>query len=148
MMKRALWLSAPLLASLVWVTGCHLTSDDPGADGGPASDAASSEASTEAGAEAGASSLSCYLATQFTCDEYPNPTPAQVTDVPTACSSGSGDFEQPAKCPMTGFKGKCTRPEGPTIPGPYVERFYVGADLAYAQDFCVNTASGVWSTTF
>ena len=144
MMKRALWLSAPLLASLVWVTGCHLTSDDPGADGG----AASPDASTEASAEAGASSLSCYLATQFTCNEYPNPTPAQVADVPTACSSGSGDFKQPKDCPMAGFKGKCTRPDGPTVPGPYVERFYDGADLVYAQDFCVNTASGVWSTTF
>jgi hypothetical protein len=148
MSKRALWLSAPLLASLVWVTGCHLTAQDPagsdaGADAGPASDASSADTSVDAGA-----SLSCDLATQFTCNEYPNPTAAQLTDVPTACSSGSGVFAQPAACPMAGFKGKCTRPDGPTVPGPYVERFYAGADLAYAQDFCVNTASGIWSTTF
>ncbi len=91
----------------------------------------------------------CHLtATQFTCNEYPNPTAAQRTDVPTACSSGSGDLQEPAACPPAGFKGKCTRPDGPTVPGPYVERFYDGADVAYAQDFCVNTASGVWSTTF
>ena len=144
MTKRALWFSAPLLASLVWVTGCHLTAQDPGSDAGATSDASSAETSVEAGA----ASLSCYLAAQFTCNEYPSPTPAQVTDVPTACSSGSGELLQPAACPMAGFKGKCTRPDGPTVPGPYVERFYVGADLAYAQDFCVNTASGVWSTTF
>jgi hypothetical protein len=148
MSKRALCLSAPLLvvASLVWVTGCHLTADDPaGTDGGVTSDAAVAETSTAT--DAGAS-ISCYLATQFTCNEYPSPTADQVTAVPTACSSGSGDFEQPAACPMTGFKGKCTRPDGPNVPGPYVERFYDGADVAYAQDFCVNTASGVWSTTF
>jgi len=143
MTKRAFWLSVPFLASLL-VTGCHLTATDPGADGGAVGDAGAAETSTEAGG----ASLSCYLATQFTCDEYPNPTPAQVMDVPTACSSGSGELHQPAACPTAGFSGKCTRPEGPTIPGPYVERFYTGADVAYAQDFCVNTASGVWSTTF
>lgn len=74
MLKRALWLSAPVFASLVWVTGCHLTADPvPGADGGADSGPAASP-------EAGASSISCYLATQFTCDEYPNPTPMQITD--------------------------------------------------------------------
>ena len=65
-----------------------------------------------------------------------------------ACSSGSGVPSQPAACPSTDFKGKCTRPNGPTVPGPYVERFYQGADIVYAQDFCVNTALGMWSTTF
>ena len=146
MLKRSSALVATLAVSLVWVTGCHLTGTDPAADGG-ATDAGSAETSTPV--EAGANSISCYLATQFLCDEYPNPTPAQLMDVPTACSSGSGAFEHdPSKCPMAGFKGKCTRPDGPTVPGPYVERFYDGADLAYAQDFCVNTASGVWSTTF
>jgi hypothetical protein len=144
MVKRSSALAAFVAVSLVWVTGCHLT-PDPGADGG-ATDAASAETSTLV--EAGADSNSCYLATQFLCDEYPSPTPAQRTDVPTACSSGSGELKEPADCPMAGFKGKCTRPEGPTIPGPYVERFYVGADIAYAQDFCVNTANGVWSTAF
>jgi hypothetical protein len=146
MLKRAVWLSASLLASLVWVTGCHLTAQDPPSDGGAPTDAASAETSTDAAPAA--SSISCYLATLFTCNEYPNPTAAQVMEVPTACSSGSGDFQQPAACPMAGFQGKCTRPDGPTVPGPYVERFYTGADVAYAQDFCVNTANGVWSTTF
>jgi hypothetical protein len=126
------------------MTGCHLTADenktDAGADAG-------SEASADSSADAAVTSrITCYVAPQFICDDYPNPTAAQTTDVPVACSSASGDFG--SACPTAAFKGKCTRPEGPTIPGPYVERFYEGADVAYAQDFCVNTANGVWSTTF
>ena len=120
------------------MTGCHLTADESKTDGG-----------ADAGSEASAavtSRITCYVAPQFICDDYPNPTAAQTMDVPVACSSASGDFG--AACPTAAFKGKCTRPEGPTTPGPYVERFYEGADVAYAQDFCVNTASGVWSTTF
>jgi hypothetical protein len=96
MLKRSSALAASAAfgaLSLVWVTGCHLTSTDPAADGG-ATDAGSAETSTPI--EAGANSISCYLATQFLCDEYPNPTPAQVMDVPAACSSGSGDLKQAA----------------------------------------------------
>lgn len=145
MLNRAAWLSASLFASLVWISGCHLTADDGTTDGGATDASSATDSST---VDAGGNSLSCYIAPQFTCDEYPNPTAAQMTDVPAACSSASGDLKQPAMCPMTGFKGKCTRTDGPTIPGPYVERFYQGADVAYAQDFCVNTAHGVWSTTF
>jgi hypothetical protein len=144
MFKRALPFSAPLVVSLVLMTACHPTVDDTDAGADAAGEASTADSATDGGA----SSLSCYVASQFTCDEYPHPTPGQTTDVPVACSSASGVLEQPAACPMAGFKGKCTRPEGPTIPGPYVERFYAGADVAYAQDFCVNTASGVWSTTF
>jgi hypothetical protein len=149
MQKRAFWLSASLLVSFVVVTGCDpIDPNKDKGDGGAASDA-SAEASADANADAGAtSSISCYIASQFICDDYPSPTAAQLADVPVACSSASGDLETPSKCPQTDFKGKCTRPEGPTVPGPYVERFYTGADVAYAQDFCVNTANGVWSTTF
>lgn len=43
------------------------------------------------------------------------------------------------------FQGKCTIGTGK---GREVKRVYTGADVAYEQDFCVNTAMGVWSTTF
>jgi hypothetical protein len=142
MMQRAIFLAAPLFASLVWMTGCDPIEQNKTTDGGSTNDAA-----VEASADAGATnSITCYIAPQFICDDYPNPTPSQVMEVPVACSSASGDLQ--AKCPEAGFKGKCTRVDGPTIAGPYVERFYTGADLAYAQDFCVNTAHGFWSTTF
>jgi hypothetical protein len=144
MPNRALWLSASLLVSLVVVTGCDPI--DPNKD---KSDGGASDAAAEASADGGVtSSISCYIAAQFICDDYPSATAAQLTDVPVACSSASGELKTPAACPQTDFKGKCTRPEGPTVAGPYVERFYAGADVAYAQDFCVNTANGVWSTTF
>ncbi len=89
-------------------------------------------------------SIACYIRDQFRCVEYPTPTSTQVTDVQAMCSSASGVPSQPAACPSADYRGKCTRPasEG------YVERFYAGTDAAYDQDFCVNTAHGVWSTAF
>jgi hypothetical protein len=148
MPKRNLWLSASLLVSFVVVTGCDPIDPNKEKADGAASDAAA-EASADASADGGAtSSISCYIASQFICDDYPSATATQLTDVPVACSSASGELKTPSACPQADFKGKCTRPEGPTVAGPYVERFYTGADVAYAQDFCVNTANGVWSTTF
>ncbi len=124
--KRNVWIFA-----LATLPACECNGIPIGADGG---------SDVKAG-----SSIACYIATQFRCTDYPNATAAQLsTDVPTMCSSVSGVLSQPAACPTASFGGKCTRPasEG------YIERFYTGADLAYARDFCVNTALGTWSTTF
>jgi hypothetical protein len=103
----------------------------PGGDGG-----------TDAAAIA---PLSCYTADMFICDEYPNPTAQQDSDVPVRCSSISGVLSRPPACPTAGFLGKCTLGSGK---GVYVQRFYTGADAAYSQDFCTNTSMGSWSTTF
>ena len=135
MTKRIRCLAAPLLAPLFWIAGCHPVVVQDKADAGAANPSSGS-------------SFSCYIASQFTCNDYPNPTPEQRNDAPIGCSAGSGEWKEPAACPHEGFKGKCNRADGPTVPGPYVERFYAGADLVYAADFCVNTAKGVWSTTY
>lgn len=48
---------------------------------------------------------------------------------------------------VAGFIGKCTLPANGTD-GPEIRRWYRAADAAYQQSFCVDTAKGVWSTTF
>jgi hypothetical protein len=137
------------LAMGLAVIACSSTKDsssDGGAtaDASPVSDASAS--TSDAGGDAAlGGALACYVADQFICDEYPDPTPAQISDVPVACSSRSGVLSSPPACPSAGFVGKCTIGAGQGI---YVQRFYTGADAAYAQDFCVNTAMGTWSTTF
>ena len=143
-MKSFLAVACSAVLALVAGVGCHLTGDGTDtSDGGV--DAASP--TTEAGVAAdGGKPTACYVADQFLCDEYPNPTDEQVADVPVACSSRSGVPSTPPACPTAGFGGKCTT--GGSAPGAHVQRFYTGADLPYAQDFCVNTAHGVWSTTF
>jgi hypothetical protein len=90
-------------------------------------------------------SVACYLDTQFLCREYPTADDQKVSDASVACSSGSGVFTQPAACPNANFQGKCTSTENGYTK---IEFFYTGADVAYAQDFCVNTAKGIWATTF
>lgn len=90
-------------------------------------------------------SVACYMADMFKCDEYPNATQTQHENSAVACSSTSGALTEPAACPTANFVGKCTTGTGVSA---RVERFYTGADAAYAQDFCVNTALGTWSTTF
>lgn len=95
----------------------------------------------------GSGSTTCYVSTQFRCHEYDNATTDMQNNLATECSSDSGNLA--AQCPTAGFGGKCTLPIPPgTKGGPEVNRFYTGRDLAYEQDFCVNTAHGVWSTTF
>jgi hypothetical protein len=95
-------------------------------------------------AESGGS-IACYSAVQHFCEENPAPTAAQEEALKVMCSSGSGAFAKPAACPTAGFVGKCTVTAGTTIT---VRRYYPGVDAAYNQDFCVNTAHGVWSTAF
>ena len=90
-------------------------------------------------------SLSCHVAVQQVCDEYPAPSPSDDENVGVACSSRSGVLARPAACPSAGFLGKCTTGSGS---GQHIQRFYTGADAAYSQDFCANTAHGAWSTAF
>lgn len=139
-------LRKPLLAALLVlaVPACH-PGDDPGgkpdaaatADGGagPTSDAGS-------GIDAGGGTA-CYIAAQQRCHEFPEPTGDQLQNLSVECSSDSGDLG--AACPTASFVGKCTVGTGA---GREVTRWYTGADASYEQDFCVNTAKGVWSTTF
>ncbi len=101
------------------------------------------EPTPDAGPSVG--SVACYVADQFKCDEYPNATTMQHENSAIACSSLSGMLSEPAACPTAEFVGKCTTGTGTDT---HVERFYTGVDAAYNQDFCVNTALGVWSTTF
>ena len=90
--------------------------------------------------------ISCYIANQFVCDEIAAPSATQKDNLEVSCSSGSGVFSPPAAaCPPAGFLGKCTSTGGN---GLTTRRYYQGAEVAYWQDFCVNTAQGVWSTTF
>ena len=89
-------------------------------------------------------SMSCYVAAENTCDDYPAPTAAQCADGPAACANRSGVFAKPAACPTAGFKAKCTMPG----PGSYVLRFYGARGDAADQSFCQTTAQGTWSTTF
>jgi hypothetical protein len=109
---------------------------------GPGDSSKSPDAAT---GDAGAGSIACYIAGQFRCKEYPEATNDELNNLPIECSSTSGVLTSPANCPMAGFQGKCTMGTGV---GREVKRVYTGADLAYEQDFCVNTAMGVWSTTF
>ena len=94
-------------------------------------------------------SQACYTASMFRCDEEPNATTAQQMNAPVVCSSASGVWTTPAACPTAGFMGKCTLPPASTMmDGVQIQRFYQGADVAYAADYCVNTSHGTWSTTF
>jgi hypothetical protein len=109
-----------------------------------AADGGRNEAST-ATTDAGAGSIACYSAEQFYCEENPQPTADQSANLPVSCSSVSGVFSMnPAACPPAGFLGKCTMGD---VKNPTIRRYYTGADAAYLQDFCVNTAMGAWSTT-
>jgi hypothetical protein len=120
-----------LLGVMLGVVSCS-SGSKPGGDAGGTDSAAIAP-------------LACYTASMFICDEYPNPTAAQDSDVPVRCSSVSGVLSRPPACPTAGFLGKCTLGSGK---GAYVQRFYTGADATYSQDFCVNTSLGIWSTTF
>lgn len=124
------------------------------ADGGTAADGATEASAT--GTDAAASdasatdaskglSVSCYTDVQFVCEELPAPTANEEESLKVVCSSGSGDFQKPAKCPPAGFLGKCTFTTDKTN---RVRRYYTGAEGAYQADYCVNTAQGIWSTTF
>lgn len=130
---------------LVLTAGCT-EKINPAVDGGT-SDAAS-EASTADGGDAGkTASIACYISGQFSCEEIISPTPAEEDNLRVVCSSGSGEPKTPAACPPAGFLGKCTfTADGTTR----TRRYYTGpgVDAAYQQDFCVNTAHGMWSTTF
>jgi len=134
------------LGLLAAVAGCSDGDKGTGADGGaPAADA-SSEAAT--GTDGGkGESISCYTDVQFVCEENPTPSAADVANLMVVCSSNSGSFKSPAECPKPGFLGKCTLTSDGTL---RVRRYYMGegVDAAYQQDFCVNTAQGMWSTTF
>ena len=85
---------------------------------------------------------SCYIDDQFICDELTDPDATGVENLAILCSSTSGDFAQPAACPEAGFEGRCTTGTGKD---EQIQRFYTGADIAYSEDFCVNTAGGAWS---
>ncbi len=132
---------AKLVAALVplVVVACH-PSDDPGKPDGAATDGATTDAGADAASGAG---TACYIAAQFRCHEFPEPTGDQAQNLAVECSSDSGDLG--ATCPMAGYLGKCTLGTGA---GREIRRFYTGADAAYEQDFCVNTVMGVWTTTF
>ncbi len=121
--------------------GCSSKST-PITDGGTTLDAPS-EAAVDGGK---LSSISCYSSVQFFCEERQAPTAAQADALRVMCSSGSGELEEPSDCPPAGFLGKCTISSG-ELAGQ-IRRYYTGADAVYQQDFCVNTAQGVWSTTF
>ncbi len=123
---------------------CHPTDSPSTSDAAAGGDSAAGGGS-DAGGDAGADSIACYVASQFLCHEYPQATADQKTNLPVECSSDSGDLTTPAACPTANFGGKCTVGTGE---GRDVKRFYTGSDLAYDQDFCVNTAMGVWSTQF
>jgi hypothetical protein len=82
---------------------------------------------------------------QFYCEENPVAAASAEEALRVACSSGSGVFAKPAACPPAGFVGKCTFTSDATL---RVRRYYTGVDIAYNQDFCVNTAHGTWATAF
>ena len=128
---------------LLFTAGCSVKTDPIGtADGG--TDANSEASTSDAGK---GTSISCYTSVQFFCEENPTPTAADEENLRVLCSSGSGVFEKPAKCPPAGFLGKCTYTTDGTL---RVRRYYPGegVDIAYNEDYCVKTALGVWSTTF
>lgn len=96
--------------------------------------------------DAGAS-VACHIVDQDRCKELPSPSPEQRKMIEIECGSVSGGLTSPAKCGTAGFIGKCTIPAN-GADGPEVRRWYRAADAAYQQSFCVDTAKGVWSTTF
>jgi hypothetical protein len=104
-------------------------------------------AGTGAKDAAGAVSLACSAPDQDRCREIPQPSAEQRSAVTIECGSASGKLSSPAACPTAGFIGKCTT-AATGKDGPEVRRWYKAADAAYQQDFCVNTAKGVWSTAF
>lgn len=124
------------------VSGCSSKSDPVVTDAGIA-DSASDSAKADASK---GPSISCYSAEQFFCEEREAPTADQADALRVLCSSGSGDLQEPAKCPQPNFVGKCTISTG-ELAGQ-IRRYYTGVDAAYNEDFCVNTAKGAWSTTF
>lgn len=91
--------------------------------------------------------IACFVASQDRCKEHPLANEVQRKALEGECSSASGALSSPAACPPAGFIGKCTVP-GAGGGGAEIRRWYKAADAAYQQDFCVNTAKGVWSTTF
>jgi hypothetical protein len=120
--------------SLVVLSSVGCASKTDGAkDGGTTSDTAASDAS---------SGIACYIADQFVCEENPTPTAEQEANLRVMCSSASGVI---GTCPRPAFLGKCTVVTGKDTT---IRRYYTGADGTYQQDFCVNTAHGVWSATF
>ena len=128
-----------LVGLCLLLAGCPGKSDPTVTDGGVA-DASPADASK-------GGSVSCYTGVQFVCEERQPPSTAdQAEALRVACNSGSGVLQEPAKCPPAGFLGKCTIATG-ELAGQ-VRRYYTGADAAYQEDFCVNTAKGAWSTTF
>ena len=140
-LPRSVFAPCLLAFFLLPVAGCH-PGDDPGTkpDAATTGDAAKTDAG---GGDDGGAGTACYIAPQFRCHEYPQPTGDQVQNLAVECSSDSGDLGP--SCPTAGFVGSCTLGTGA---GREVTRWYTGADAAYEQDFCVNTAHGVWSTTF
>ena len=81
--------------------------------------------------------------------QEPAATAAQQMNAPVVCSSASGVWHSPAACPSAGYQGKCTLPPASTgMDGVQIQRFYTGADVTYAADYCTNTAHGTWSTAF
>jgi hypothetical protein len=149
-------LGAALIVAGVWAfaacgsdsTPTPSGSTDAGADTATSQDSSQpQDSATSDAAEASTScgSVSCYVAADGTCDEYPSPSPTQCADVPTACSNRGGTVAKPAACPTAGFVGKCTIT--PSLGGStYVTRFY--KDAAGSESFCKSIAMGTWSTTF
>lgn len=91
-------------------------------------------------------SISCdVVSAQNICYEVVSPTPDQTSNLQVKCSSVSGSYMTPAKCPASGFVGKCTfaAPDGTET-----DRYYTGTDVTYQADFCQSVDNGVWSTTF
>ena len=91
-------------------------------------------------------SISCdVVSAQNICYDIAAPTADQTSNLQVKCSSVSGTYKTPGACPASGFVGKCTfaAPDGTET-----DRYYTGTDVTYQQDFCVNVALGMWSTTF
>ncbi|MFO0670770.1 MAG: hypothetical protein U0235_14250 [Polyangiaceae bacterium] len=135
-----------ILALPLALTAGDCKTTDSSADGGATGEAGAKTDAGDASVDAGAT-IACYVGNQFRCKEIQNPSESQQTNLPIECSSVSGDYG--TSCPRDNFGGKCTvaADTGPKD-SPEIRRFYTGRDLAYEQDFCVNTAHGVWSTTF
>lgn len=139
-------LGVSLVALPLALTAGDCKTTDSASDGGVNAEGGAKTDGGDASVDAGLT-IACYVGNQFRCKEIPSPSEAQQTNLPIECSSVSGDYG--TSCPTANFGGKCTVPADPgSKDGPEVRRFYTGRDLAYEQDFCVNTAHGVWSTTF
>ena len=113
-----------------------------GGSGAPAD--ASTANDTSAAGDTGCAAVSCSVANDNTCDEYPAPSPTQCPDIPAACANRGGTLASPPACPMPGFVGKCTF----SGESPLVTRFYVPADATAMMSFCTGIGGGAWSTTF